>query len=136
MDKKLLTIAAILVICLGIIFMAGCESCAQSGSAIGALFGAGVGQLIGGDTESTVVGAAVGGATGYMLGNEEDKRLARAERVHIRNEMKYVTVNITNSNGSVSRVRLRRYGVGYIGTRGEFYSSLPTEDQLRPVYGF
>jgi hypothetical protein len=47
-----------------------------------------------------------------------------------------VTVNITNSNGSISRVRLRREGIGYVGTRGEFYDHLPTEDELRPVYGF
>jgi len=39
-------------------------------------------------------------------------------------------------NGSISQVRLRKYGVGYVGTRGEYYSHIPTEDQLRPIYGF
>lgn len=47
-----------------------------------------------------------------------------------------VTVNVRNSNGSISRVRLRKEGVGYVGTRGECYDRLPAEDQLRPVYGF
>jgi hypothetical protein len=54
----------------------------------------------------------------------------------MRQEMNTVAVNITNSNGSVSQVRLRRHGVGYLGTRGEYYHTLPTEDQLRPIYGF
>ncbi len=119
-----------------VLFSAGCGSNAQMGSAIGALAGAGIGQLAGGHTESTLIGAAVGGAAGYMLGNEADKSQARAERQLIREDMQFVTVNVTNTNGSISQVRLRRYGVGYVGSRGEFYDELPTEDQLRPVYGF
>ncbi|UCG56945.1 MAG: glycine zipper family protein [Phycisphaerales bacterium] len=121
---------------LGVMFVAGCETCAQRGTAVGALFGAGIGQLIGRSPESTLTGAVIGGAGGYMLGNETDKRQARIERHHIREETRYVAVNITNSNGSISQVRLRRQGVGYVGTRGEYYHHLPTEDQLRPVYGF
>lgn len=121
---------------LGATFIAGCETCAQRGTAVGALVGAGIGQLVGRSPESTLTGAAIGGAGGYMLGNETDKKRARIEREHIREEMRYVAVNITNSNGSISQVRLRKQGVGYVGTRGEYYHQLPTEDQLRPVYGF
>jgi len=47
-----------------------------------------------------------------------------------------LTVNVTNSNGSVTPITLLKQGVGYVGPRGEYYSTLPTEDQLRPVYGF
>lgn len=47
-----------------------------------------------------------------------------------------IMVIVINSNGSVVRVPLRKRGVGYIGTRGEYYATLPTEDQLLPVYGF
>jgi hypothetical protein len=54
----------------------------------------------------------------------------------MREEMRTVAVNITNSNGSISQVQLKRHGVGYVGTRGEYYRQLPTEDQLRPIYGF
>jgi len=136
MDRKLSTTLIIVTVSIGLILLTGCGNSAQNGSAVGALTGAGIGQLIGGDTESTLVGAAVGGAGGYMLGNEADKERAQAERTYFREEMKYVTVNITNSNGSISRVRLRKHGVGYVGTRGEYYPTLPTEDQLRPVYGF
>jgi len=136
MAKDLLTILIVVAISLGSVFISGCESCAQSGSAAGALAGAGIGQIVGGDTESTLIGAAIGGTAGYMLGNESDKRLACAHRQHISDKMNYVTVNITNSNGSISQVRLRKQGIGYVGTRCEYYPSLPDEDQLRPVYGF
>ena len=136
MVKSLVTILMVVAVSLGSAFVAGCESDAQTGSAIGALAGAGIGQLAGGDTESTLIGAAVGAGTGYILGNENDKKKAQAERYYTRQEMNTVTVNITNSNGSVSQVKLRKHGVGYVGTRGEYYSSLPTKDQLRPIYGF
>jgi hypothetical protein len=117
-------------------FTVGCESDAQTAAAIGSLAGAGIGQLAGHDTEATLIGAAVGGGVGYFLGNESDKQKSQAEMSSIRNEMNYTTVNVTNSNGSIVQVRLQKYGVGYVGTRGEYYAKLPTEDQLRPVYGF
>jgi hypothetical protein len=136
MVKGLVTILILMAVSFGSLFVAGCESDAQYGSAIGALAGAGIGQLAGGDAESTLVGAAVGGATGYMLGNESDKKKTQAERAYLRQEMNTVVVKVTNSNGSIVQVPLRKQGVGYVGTRGEYYGTLPTEDQLRPVYGF
>jgi len=136
MAKNLMTILLVVAVSFGSLFVTGCESDAQVGSAIGALAGAGIGQLAGGDSEATLIGAAVGGAAGYMLGNEGDRRKAQAERAYMHQEMRAVAVNITNSNGSVSQVRLRRQGVGYVGTRGEYYHRLPTEDELRPIYGF
>jgi hypothetical protein len=136
MAKGLVTTLIVVAVSFGSLFVAGCESDAQVGSAIGALAGAGIGQLAGGDAESTLVGAAVGGATGYMLGNESDRRKAQVERAYLRREMNTVLVKVTNSNGSVVQVPLRKQGVGYVGTRGEYYGTLPTDDQLRPVYGF
>jgi uncharacterized protein YcfJ len=82
----------------GLVLVAGCESGAQVGSAIGALAGAGIGQLAGGNTESTLIGAAVGGAAGYMVGNEGDKAKAQAERASMRREMNTVLVKVTNRN--------------------------------------
>ena len=136
MAKNLMTILIAAAVSFGSLLIAGCESDAQVGSAIGALAGAGIGQLAGGDSEATLIGAAVGGTAGYMLGNESERQKAQAERAYMRQEMRTVAVNITNSNGSVCQVRLRRHGVGYVGTRGEYYHRLPTEDQLRPIYGF
>jgi len=136
MSGRLIAILMVGVVSLGLAFFAGCESDAQTGALLGSGIGAGVGALAGGDTESTLIGAAVGGGAGYMLGNEGDKKKAAADREAIREEMNVVTVNVTNSNGSIIQVRLKRQGVGYVGPRGEYYPKLPTEEQLRPVYGF
>ena len=119
-----------------VLFGAGCESDAQTGAGIGALAGAGIGALAGGSTESTLIGAAVGGGAGYMLGSEGDTKKTKQEMEDLRSEMNTVTVNVTNSNGSIIPVKLRKQGVGYVGPRGEYYDKLPTEDQLRPIYGF
>ncbi|UCF00507.1 MAG: hypothetical protein JSV82_08485 [Planctomycetota bacterium] len=120
--------------------MSGCESDAQTGAGLGALAGAGIGQLAGGDTESTLIGAAVGGGAGYIIGSEQDKKKAnaqtKAEIDSLRQEMNTVTINITNPNGSITPVTLRKQGLGYIGPKGEYYSKLPTEEQLKQAgYG-
>jgi hypothetical protein len=47
-----------------------------------------------------------------------------------------VTVWITNSNGSRTAVKLTKSGPGYLGPRGEWYPDMPTNEQLRVVYGF
>jgi len=125
-------IAAVTVL----LIAAGCQNSAQTGAGIGVLAGAGLGQAIGRNTEGTLLGAAIGGIAGYVIGNEDDKAQASRERARIREEMDYMTVSVTNSNGSISQVRLRKEGIGYVGARGEYYDQLPTEDQLRPVYGF
>ena len=64
-----------------------------------------------------------------MIGNEADKQKMRAEA------NTYV-VNVHNSNGSITPVTLRRAGSRWIGPRGEEYTSLPSEAQLKPLYGF
>lgn len=136
MKRKLTLILTTAILSVALAFVIGCESDAQTGATIGALAGAGIGALAGGDTEATLIGAAVGGGAGYMLGNEGDKKKTQAEMNTIRAEQNMVTVWITNSNGSKIPVKLRRNGPNYVGPRGETYSSLPTEDQLRPIYGF
>jgi hypothetical protein len=129
MVKGFVTILMAVAVSLGLVFVCGCESDAQTGAGIGALAGAGIGQLAGGDTESTLIGAAVGGGAGYMVGNERDKK-------QLREEINTVTVNITNPNGSITPVKLKKQGVGYIGPKGEYYSKLPTSEQLRQAgYG-
>jgi len=47
-----------------------------------------------------------------------------------------ITVWVTNSNGSRTSVVLTRNGSWYVGPRGEYYSEIPTNEQLRVVYGF
>ncbi len=134
--RKNVLILVMVVLISGIWLLGGCESDTQTGALLGTGIGAGVGALAGGDTESTLIGGAIGGAAGYMLGNEGDKKSATTDRETIRQEMNVITKNVTCNNGSIIQVRLARDGVGYRGPRGEYYSTLPTEDQLRPVYGF
>jgi hypothetical protein len=136
MAKSLMTILIAAAVGSGFVFVCGCESDAQTGAAIGTLAGAGIGQLAGGNTGATLIGAAVGGGAGYMIGNEQDKQKAAADRDKLREEMNTVMVKVTNSNSSIIQVPLKKQGVGYVGPRGEYYDKLPTEDQLRPIYGF
>ncbi len=136
MIKSLMTILMVVAVSLGLTLVAGCESDAQTGALLGTAAGAGVGALAGGSTEGTLIGAAVGGGVGYILGNEQDKKKTRTEMDSLRHEMSTVMVKVTNSNGSVIQVPLRKQGVGYVGPRGEYYDKLPTQDQLRPIYGF
>ncbi len=74
MVKKLVIILIVIAVSLGLAFVAGCESDAQTGALIGTGVGAIAGQAIGGDTEATLIGAGVGAAGGYMIGNESDKK--------------------------------------------------------------
>ena len=136
MTKSLITVLTVVVVSFGLAFFVGCESDAQTGALIGTGAGAGIGQAIGRDTESTLIGAGVGAVAGYIIGNESDKKKAAAERDEIRRQMNTVTVNVVNSNGSITPVTLRRQGTGYLGPRGEYYSQLPTSEQLRQAgYG-
>ncbi len=128
------------IIFVGLFFVTGCENDAQTGSLLGAGIGAGVGALAGGSTEATLIGAGIGGGAGYLIGNEQDKKKQSAktdaQMAQLRHEMNTETVNVTCSNDSIIQVKLHKQGTGYVGPKGEFYSTLPTEAQLLPVYGF
>jgi hypothetical protein len=86
-------------------------------------------------TNLAVIGVAAAAGTVYGVVNERDRKQTQAELDNIKQEMNIVTVNITNSNGSVSQIKLERQGVGYIGPKGEYYDHLPTPEELKPVYG-
>lgn len=46
-----------------------------------------------------------------------------------------LTVWITNDNGSKTPVTLTPSGTGFFGPAGEYYSSMPMEEQLKVLYG-
>ena len=113
---------------------------APQGALLGSMLGAGIGALIGHHTGNVGAGAAIGAATGavggYVLGNEQDKSQIRSTTAQAMQSANTEIINVNNSNGSITPVMLHRQGNFYVGPKGEVYPSLPTEDQLRPVYGF
>ncbi|MFA5291629.1 MAG: hypothetical protein WC496_01195 [Phycisphaerae bacterium] len=60
-----------------------------------------------------------------------DGRLKEANPVSNPN----VTVWVINDNGSKTSVTLRPQGTGFVGPSNEYYSAMPTEDQLKALYG-
>jgi uncharacterized protein YcfJ len=120
---------------LGVLVFAGCATEAQTGAATGAVVGTGLGAVAG-KGKGAVIGGVGGAAVGYMIGNEMDKSKAAREREAAYQEATTYVVNVQNSNGSITPVTLHRAGGEWIGPRGERYLSLPTAEQLRPVYGF
>lgn len=132
-----------------LLLQAGCESDKQTGALIGTAAGAGIGQAIGRDTTGTLVGAAVGAGAGYLIGAQSDKNKAKeqeaaqqqqaqiqAQQQAQMQQQNTQTVWITNSNGSKTSIVLRKEGDHWYGPKGERYDQMPTEDQLREVYGF
>ena len=81
-------------------------------------------------------GALAGAGAGYVIINEQNNQGTQAGMDGLRQEMNVYTVNVTNSNGSISQVSLQKQGVGYVGPQGEFYDHLPTGEELQSVYGF
>ncbi len=140
MLKRIVTLGLIAITGITMTFVAGCESEAQTGALLGSGIGVGVAALTGGDSGAMMTGAAIGGGAGLLLGNEADKKATQqktdAQFAAIRAEQNIVSVWITNSNGSQQEVRLSKSGPNFIGPRGEVYSTMPTEEQLRQVYGF
>ena len=102
-----------------------------------ALGGALIGGIIGHQSDETGEGVAIGAA---VLGVGEFLRqadnLARKEhREHEGESAEPVVIEIHNSNGSVTPVKIKKENSHYIGPKGERYEDLPTEEQLKPIYG-
>lgn len=138
MLRKIIITLIVVVAGIGFLFVTGCETQAQSGAAMGGLGGAAIGALAGGHHhagEGALIGAAIGAGGGYMVGNEADKKQTNQQLQAIQQEANTYVVNITNSNGSITPVTLRRSGNVWIGPRGEQYMSMPTPEQLKPIYG-
>ncbi|MCX8036950.1 MAG: glycine zipper domain-containing protein [Candidatus Sumerlaeia bacterium] len=137
---------------IGSLALTGCETAAGTGTLIGAgtgaLLGGATGAAIGGHHRGhhgardgaavgTLLGAAAGAGTGYLIGKQIDKnRQQDAAIQQAQIEANTIIINVHNSNGSLTPVRLVRQGNVWVGPRGETYTAMPTEDQLRPVYGF
>jgi hypothetical protein len=100
-----------------------------------ALTGALIGGIIGYQSDETGEGAALGAAVfgvGQLLSEMDQQHKARE---HKKKRPEQVTIQIHNDNGSITPVKLKKEGSTYIGPKGERYEKLPTEKQLKPIYG-
>lgn len=120
-----------------LIGFSSCQTSNQTrGTAIGAGVGGGLGLIAGNNiegiskTEGAIAGAVIGGLLGNQSGRQQDQING------LQNQVNQTVVNVQNSNGSMTPVILHRSGNGWQGPRGEFYSNLPTEGQLKQAYGF
>jgi len=115
----------------------GCEGPSQTrGTVGGAALGAGAGAIAGHNIDgiSTGQGAVAGGLIGGLLGNQMGRQQDQINRLD--SQVNHAEVHVRNSNGSITPVYLRRSGSGWVGQRGEYYSTLPSAAQLQGVYGF
>ncbi len=141
--KHIISSSVALVLIAG---LTGCATPNQMGTAQtqgvvgGALAGGILGAIIGnnvGDGNNQVLGAAIGaalgGAAGHQFGTSVDYTNQRLNALET--QMSTQEVVIHNDNGSINRVRLIKTPNGYVGPRNEEYSTLPTEEQLKPYYG-
>ncbi|MCA9426781.1 MAG: hypothetical protein KC964_04100 [Candidatus Omnitrophica bacterium] len=64
--------------------LAGCSNLnkTQNGALMGGLAGAGIGQLAGGDTKSTLIGSGIGAAGGALAGNYAETQDQRRQQAY------------------------------------------------------
>lgn len=101
-----------------------------------ALGGALVGAIVGHQYHEAGYGALIGagiGATGELL--HQSDITAKKQECKYSDKEEEITVKITNNNGSITSVKLKKKGDVYTGPKGEQYKELPTEEQLKPLYG-
>lgn len=117
---------------------------AVGSSGCGMIGGALLGGIIGHQSEEALAGALIGGAIGGAgeiasfigeLGKPKECHSCQTVTTCNHCPPDTVIINVANDNGSYVPVNLKRQGSEYIGPRGEYYHEIPTQDQLRPVYG-
>ncbi len=106
-----------------------------------AITGAIIGGIVGYQSEEPGEGAGVGAVlfgVGALLG-EIDRANEDCDGEDDDEDdcdpQEEVVIEIHNDNGSTMPVVLKKKGATYIGPKGEKYDRLPTEEQLRPIYG-
>jgi hypothetical protein len=106
-----------------------------------AITGAIVGGIIGYQSHEEGEGAALGAAilgVGELLQQIDEEKRADKEpgEEDIDGCKEVFIISVHNSNGSITPVEIEKKDDMYFGPKGEMYEQLPTEEQLKPVYGF
>jgi hypothetical protein len=132
----------IIALIASLMFLSGCgegmkASDIYSASLCGALVGGIVGYQSHEEGEGAAIGAAIFGVGELLdqLDNLDGKEKEHKETGDSGRTEIYV-IQVHNSNGSITPVEVEKKGDIFIGPKGEQYESLPTEEQLKPVYGF
>ena len=94
----------------------------------------------GSKTEVKVIGSVIGGYTGpkgeYYASLPTEEQLKASYGLpcaaSVRNN---VIFYLGKNGGSEIVVVLTKDGSGFLGPKGEYYASLPTEEQLKQIYG-
>jgi hypothetical protein len=138
-QKKAAAVVLVLSLVLGL-----CGGCNEGNSDMklspiytSAIAGALIGGIVGYQSDEPGEGAAVGAVVlgvGELL-HQLDRDHQEKEHKHREGSKEQVVVEIHNDNGSITPVKLRKEGDGYIGPKGERYEELPTQEQLKPIYG-
>ena len=115
---------------IGSLVLSVCGGCASlqwhpiySAALGGALVGLIIGHQSNEDGEGAALGAAIA-ATGCLL--EQIDKSSKEEKV---------VVEVTNADGSITPVVLKKKASVYTGPKSEHYDKRPSEEQLRPLYG-
>jgi len=121
--------APVVITLIGSLVLSVCGGCASlqwhpiySAALGGALVGWIIGHQSNEDGEGAAIGAAIA-ATGCLLKQIDDA--SKEEKV---------VVEVTNEDGSITPVVLKKKEHVYIGPKGEHYDKKPTEEQLRSLY--
>jgi len=127
------------------VYITGCTTTQQgtaTGAVAGGVLGAVAGNNLGDGSGDRDKGALIGAAAGAFLGNQIGQQKQRNQQLEQRiNSVEQrgmqQTVWVVNSNGSKTPVVMKRAQGGmWIGPRGEYYSTMPSQDQLKKIYGF
>ncbi|MFH1717410.1 MAG: hypothetical protein ABIF19_08680 [Planctomycetota bacterium] len=142
-QKKSVAVILILSLMLGL-----CGGCNEGNGSMklspiysSALMGALVGGIVGYQSDEPGEGAAVGAAifgVGALFSEMDQANKDNGQWTSTKENPECperVIVDIHNDNGSITPVTLKKKGDNYIGPKGERYEELPTEEQLKPVYG-
>lgn len=141
--KRLIQTAGMLTLMGALAIGCASDPYTTRGAVGGSAAGAGLGYLAGRNikgmsrTEGAVAGAMVGGLLGGSMGKQQGQIAGQQQQIAaMQQQMNTTTVNVTNSNGSVTPVVLRQVGNNqWQGPRGEIYNGVPTEAQLKGTYG-
>jgi len=120
----------VVIALIGSLVLSVCGGCASlqwhpiySAALGGALVGWIIGHQSNEDGEGAALGAAIA-ATGCLL--EQIDKSSKEEKI---------VVEVTNQDGSITPVVLKKKASVYIGPKGEHYDKKPTEEQLKELYG-